>query len=187
MACVTGIAKSITSNCTTQPVGGLEVVAYLWKRGDMTLTYDNTYPNKVTGIVAVGAALMYKYTGVKKNLNAGHDRTVSDDIADAFKHYLSMKGFESDSQSVSNFDGLGDVCAIVEYKHKGSSADGVYVGYGLKSGLYPTTDTRRANDANGIRSIEMASRDQEDEPYSQYNIVVTDYATTKSTLEALLT
>lgn len=187
MACVTGIVKNITSNCTTQPVGGLEVVAYLWKRGDMTITYDGTSPNKVTGIVAVGAALVYKYTGVKKNLNAGHDRTVSDDIADAFKHYLSLKGFETDSPSVLNLDGLGDICAVVEYKNKITSGDGVFVGYGLKSGLYPTTDTRRANDANGIRSIEMASRDQEDEPYSQYNILVTDYATTKSTLEALLT
>jgi hypothetical protein len=187
MACTTGIAKAITSNCTTQPVGGLEVVAYLWKRGDMTITYDGTSPNKVTGIVAVGAALVYKYTGIKKNINAGHDRTVSDDIADAFKHYLSMKAFETDTLSVLNIDGLGDICAVVEYKHKVTSADGVYVGYGFKSGLYPTTDTRRANDANGIRSLELASRDQEDEPYSQYNVLITDYATTKSTLEALLT
>jgi len=131
--------------------------------------------------------LVYKYTGVKKNLNAGHDRTVSEDIADAFKHFLSLKAFETDTLSVLNIDGLGDICAVVEYKNKVTSADGVFVGYGLKSGLYPTTDTRRANDANGIRSIEMTSRDQEDEPYSQYNILVTDYATTKSTLEALLT
>jgi hypothetical protein len=187
MACTTGIAKAITSNCTTQPVGGLEVVAYLWKRGDMTITYDGTSPNKVTGIAGVGSAVIYKFTGVKKNLNAGHDRTVSDDIADAFKHFLSFKGFESDTLSVLNFDGLGDICAIVEYKQKSATADGVYVGYGLKSGLYPTTDTRRANDANGIRSIEMASRDQEDEPYSQYNVIITDYAGTKAALEALLT
>lgn len=187
MACTTGIAAAITANCTNQPVGGLEVVAYLFNRGDMTLTYDNTYPNKVTGIAAVSTALVYKLTGVKKNLNAGHDRVVSDDMADRFKHYFSFKGFSFVSADVSNLDGLNDICVIVEYKQKTTTGDGVYVGYGFKGGLYPTTDTRRANDLNGVRSIELASRDQEDEPSSQYNVLVTDYATTKSTLEALLT
>jgi hypothetical protein len=186
MACTTGIAKAITSNCSTQPVGGLEVTAYLWNRGDMTITYDGTDLNKVTGIAAVGAALMYKFTGVKKNLNAGHDRNIADDLADSFKHYLSMKGFEFDTDSVANMDGLNDICAIVEYKQKSTTGDGVFVGYGLKSGLYITADSRRANENNSVRSLELATKDQEGEQYSQYNILITDYATTKAALEALL-
>jgi hypothetical protein len=187
MACTSGIAKAITSNCTTQPVGGLEVTAYLFNRDEMTITYDGTTPNKVTGIAAVGAAVMYQLSGWKKNINAGHDRTISDDIGDTFKHYLALKEFSFASDDVLNFDGLGDICAIVEYKEKSTTGDGVFVGYGFKSGLYVTSDTRRANDANAIRSLELASRDQEDEPYSQYNVLITDYATTKAALIALLT
>jgi hypothetical protein len=186
MSCTSGIAKTITSNCTTQPVGGLEVEVYLFNRGDMTIDYDGMLPNKVTGIAAVGAALVYKLTGVKSNINAGHDRTVSEDMADTFKHYLALKEFSFLSDDVSNFDGLGDICAIVEYKQKTTTGDGVYVGYGFKSGLYVTADTRRANDANATRAVEMATRDQEGEPYSQYNVLITDYATTKAALEALL-
>jgi hypothetical protein len=187
MSCATLITKNITSNCSTQPVGGLEVVAYLYNRGLMSPTYDGTSPNKVTGLTAVGAALLYKLTGIKKNLNAGHDRTVSDDLADTFKHFFSFKGFEFTSSDVLNIDGLNDVVVIVEYKQKNTTGDGVFVGYGLQSGLYITSDTRRANDANATRSLELSSRDQEGEPYSQYNVLITDYATTKSTLEALLT
>lgn len=187
MACTTGIAAAITANCTNQPVGGLEVNAYLFNRGEMSLTYDGTTPNKVTAIAAVGSALVYKLTGVKKNLNAGHDRVVSDDMADRFKHYFAFKGFSFASADVLNLDGLNDICVIVEYKQKSSTGDGVFVGYGFKGGLYPTTDTRRANDLNGVRSIELASRDQEDEPSSQYNVIITDYAGTKAALEALLT
>jgi hypothetical protein len=187
MACTSGIAKLILANCTNQPVGGLEVVAYLFNRGEMTITYDNTYPNKVTGIAAVSTALVYKLTGVKKNLNAGHDRVISDDMADRFKHFFAFKGFSFLSEDVSNLDGLQDICVVVEYKQKTTTGDGVFVGYGFKGGLYPTTDTRRANDLNGTRSIELASRDQEDEPSSQYNVLITDYAGTKSALEALLT
>ena len=152
----------------------------------MSLTYDNTNPNKVTAIAAVGSALAYKLTGVKKNLNAGHDRTVAEDMADTFKHYFSFKGFSFASDDVLNLDGLNDVCVIVEYKQKSTTGDGVFVGYGLKSGLYVTADTRRANDQNGVRSLELATNDQEGEPFSQYNVLVTDYATTKSTLEGLL-
>jgi hypothetical protein len=186
MACTTGIAKAITSNCTTQPVGGLEVVAYLFNRADMTITYDGTDLNKVTGIAAVGAALVYKYTGVKKNLNAGHDRVITDDLSDTFKHNLSLKGFEFDVDSVANLDGLNDICAVVEYKQKSTSGDAVFIGYGLKSGLYVTADSRRANENNAVRSIELTTRDQEGEPYSQFNVLITDYAGTKAALEALL-
>lgn len=187
MACTTGIAKAITSNCTTQPVGGLEITAYFFNRGQMTITYDGTDPNKVTGIAAVGAALMYKYTGVKKNLNAGHDRNISEDMADTFKHYLALKGFEFDTDSVLNLDGLNDVCAIVEYKQKSSTGDGVFVGYGFQSGLHVTADSRRANENNAVRSMELATKDGEGEPYSQYNVLITGYAETKAALEALLT
>jgi len=186
MSCIPGIAKAITSTCDTQPVGGLEVVAYIWNRVDMAITYDGTDLNKVTGIVAVGAAVMYKFIGIKKSHNAGHDGNFPEDLADDFKHYFSMKGFESDTDSVANFDALADLCVAVEYKQKSTSGDGVFVGYGLKSGLYKTSDTRRANENNGTRSMELATKNGEGEPYSQYNILITDYATTKATLEALL-
>ena len=81
-------------------------------------------------------------------------------------------------------DGLNDLVIIAEMKDK-SSIDGTFVGLGFKSGLYPTSDTKRANDSQGIRKIEMTSRDQENEPFSQYNICNTDYATTKALLEVL--
>jgi hypothetical protein len=152
----------------------------------MTPTYDGTTPNKVTGLVAVGAALMYKVLGVKKNLNAGHERTISEDLADTFKHKFTFKGFEFDSESVKALDGLSDVCVIVEYKQKNTTGDGIFVGYGLQSGLHITADSRMANDANGTRSFELATKDQEGEPHSQYNILITSYAATKAALEALL-
>jgi hypothetical protein len=186
MGCDSGIAKAIISNCTTQPIGGVEATAYLFNRNDMTITYDGTYTNKVTGIASVTDELLYQYSGVKKNINAGFDRVVAEDMADRFKHYAALKGFEFDSASVQNLDNLKDVCLIVEYKQKSDDGDGVFVGYGFKSGLYPTSDTRRAIENNAIRSIELASQDQEDEPHSEYNILITDYATTKAALIALL-
>jgi len=131
MACTTGITKAITSTCDTQPVAGLEAVAYLWKRGDMTISYDATNPSKVTGIVPVGAALAYKLTGFKKNINAGHDIVVAEDSADTYKHFFSFKGYEFAADDVSNIDGLGDICVVTEYKQKGALGVSAFKAYGI--------------------------------------------------------
>lgn len=187
MPCTDAIAKNITSDCTTQPVGGLEVEAYLGYRPYISPTYDGTSANKVTALTVTALQKLYKLKGVSKNLNAGHDRVVSDDTADLYKHYFSFKGFEFDSPSVLSLDNLRDLVVFVNYKNKNSTGDGVIVAYGLGTGLYVTSDTRRANDAHGIRSIELSTRDNEEEKYSQYNVVITDYAGTIARLEALLT
>lgn len=185
MGCETGILKNITSDCTTQPVGGMEVTVYAINRSDIASTDVNTLKaNLIEGIDLVEGKIAYKIKGVRKNLNCGFDRVVADDMADTFKHFFSFYGFEFDSSSVLNMDGLNDLVIIAEMKDK-SSTDGTFVGLGFKSGLYPTSDTKRANDSQGIRKIEMTSRDQENEPFSQYNVFKTDYATTKALLESL--
>ena len=185
MGCETGILKSVTSDCTTQPVGGIEVVCYAINRLDIATKDINTLkPNLIEGLTLSEGKLAYKIKGARKNLNCGFDRVVSDDMADTFKHIFSFYGFEFDSASVLNMDGLHDLVIIVENKVK-SSNDGTYVAYGLKSGLYPTSDTKRANDSQGVRKIELASRDQENEPHSQWNLFKTDHETTKAMLEAL--
>ena len=187
MGCDTGVEKGIIANCTTQPIAGLEVIAYMFNRNAMTITYDTTNPSKITSIVKAGAELAYEYKGVKNNLNAGHDRVVADDMADRFTHYIAMKGFEFDAGSVENMDGMNDICVIVEYKQKNADGDGIFVAYGISSGLYPSSDTRRAIESNAVRSIELATLGGQEEKNSQNNILNTDYATTKTMLEALLT
>lgn len=187
MSVTTGIAKNITSDRTTQPVGGLEVTAYICNRLELSPTYDATSPNKVTAISITTGKVMYKIKGVSKNLNAKHERVLSDDLADEFKHTFSLKGFEFDSPSVLNLDGIADVVVFVVYKNKTTTGDGVIVGYGLKCGLYVSSDSREANASNGIRVLELASKDQQTEPFSQYNLLITDYAVTLARLEALLT
>jgi len=187
MACDSGIEKNIISNCTNQPIGGLEATAYIMNRLEFDPTFDVTNPSKITAFTPVGSAVAFTIKGVKKNMNAGHDLVSADDMADRFSHYFNFKGFEVDAASIENLDAVNDVVVVVEYKNKPSDGDGIFVAYGVGSGLYKTADTKRANDANGTRNIELASMDQQPENYSQYNVLDTDYATTKAMLEALLT
>ena len=187
MSCITGISKNITSTCETSLSGGLEVEAWVMNRNEVTPTYDGTKGNLITALAMVGAAVAFKLTGVKKLLNAGHDIVVAEDRPDKFTHFFSFQGFEILSEDIINLDQINDVVVVVELKDKNDSGEGIFVAYGMKKGLWKTTDTQRANNINGARSIEMASMAGEEEPYSRYVVFDTDYATTRALLEGLLT
>ena len=187
MACITGIAKAITSDCTTSLGGGLEVEAWIFNRTDLTPTYDGSQLNLLTSIANVGAAVGYKLTGIKDLLNAGHDLVSAPDRPDKFTHYFSFQGFEILAADITNLDDINDIVVFVELNDKNDTGNGVFACYGLKKGLWKSTDTRRWNDINGARNIEMTSRAGKEEPFSEYVLLDTDYATTRALLESLLT
>jgi len=182
MSCETGIFKAITSDCSKQPIGGLEVNAWLFNRMELVLTFDNTNPSKITDLVTAAATKGYLLKGVKKLLNAGHSVVVADDRADRYTHKFDFQGFEFDTASVEGLDQLADLVVVVEAKNKIATNDGTFVAYGVKSGLFKTTDERMFNDVGGARKISLATRGGEEEVYSNYTILKTDYATTKAML-----
>ncbi len=183
--CVKGITKSIISNCTTQTVGGLEIKAWVGNRLELIPTYDNTHLSKIIGLDTTVGGKLFPLNAVKKMLNSGHDRVVEDARADTFTHYFNFHGFEWDSASAEDLDSLDDIVVIVETKDKRDDADGTFRVYGMKHGLYPSSDSARANDIGGARNIEVTSQDGEGEPFSRYNLLAVDYATTKALLEGL--
>lgn len=189
MGCAGGIAKAIVSDCTTSKIGGLEVVAWVFNRVDLEITYSNTADkeNQITTMANAVGKKGYTFTGVKKLLNAGHDIVVADDRPNKYSHHVMMQVFETLTSDVRNADDLDDLIVFVEQKDKNTGGDGTFIGYGVKNGLYKTTDTQRANDINGARNIELASLAGQEEPYSRYILLATDYATTKALLTDLIT
>lgn len=187
MTCVSGIVKSVISDCSTSGIGGNEVKAWIGNRLEMTPTYDVTNTSKITGLSVASTKKLYTITGVKKLLNSGFDRVQADDRPDKFTHYFNFQGFEFKAADVENLDNLDDVVIIVESKDKPDDGDGVFRVFGMKYGLYPSSDTMRANDINGARNIELTSLSGQEEPQSNYTLLVTDYATTKALLVSLET
>lgn len=187
MGCENKILKNITSTCETQPVGGLKATIYLINRSDITsVTYDNTKKLLVTDLTLDTGKVAYKLVGVKKALKVGSERVVADDMPDAWKHKLSFHGYEFDSASVDNLDNLGDLVAIVE-RNDATVADGTFVIYGMRTGLFPVTDIVDSNESYGIRKIDMETMEGQFEKESQLNLLSTDIATTRALLVGLLT
>lgn len=186
MSCTTGIAAAITSDCTTQMSGGLEVTAWAWNRLDMTLTYDGTTLNKITNMAAVSSAKIYKVLGVKNLFDGGHDRVVAENRADTFKHVVSLEFFEKSAANIFAQDAISDIVMCVELKDKGNGGDGTFFIYGAGHGLYPTSDTRRYKTAQGSRVVVMETMAGQEEKYSSFVLLKTDYAATLALLQSLI-
>lgn len=187
MGCKEDISKDIISTCVTQGVGGNEIKAWIGQRADFDFTYDATNTSKVTGIAAAAGKQLYTATTSLKGINSGFDRVVALGLADRFTHFVALTIMEYDTLSVENVDSIEDVFVVVESKDKTDDGDGIFRGFGLKYGLKIVTDNMRANEANGGRPIELGPVEGDSEPWSQYNILDTDYATTKALLEGLET
>jgi hypothetical protein len=187
MTCVKGISKAIVSDCSTSGTGGNEIKAWIGNRLSLNIVYDATNKSKITSITNVTGKQAYPITGVKKLLNTGFDRVTAPDRPDKFTHYFNFHGFEFKAVDVENLDNLDDIVVIVESKDKTDDGDGVFRAFGVKYGLYPTTDTMRANDINGARNIELTSQEGDGETWSNYTVDAGDYATTLAMLVALET
>lgn len=188
MACITGIIDSIVSTCENSPVGGLEVKSWLINRKDIdAVTLDGTNTNTIEAMTLKQGKRAWLLTGVKKLLNAGHDVVVNDARDDRYTHYFSFEQFEVDGAALLNVDQINDMVVICENKNKGVSGDGAFICLGLMNGLYKTSDTRRSNDTEGTRKLELASMAGQEEKYSSYVFFITNYATTLAAIEALET
>jgi hypothetical protein len=185
MACTDAIAKAVLNDCTNIPVGGLEKTAWAMNRADHTFTMDVTVPNLVTAIANASGKQAYTVKTVKKDGNVGFDAVIQDNMSDTFLHYYAIQPFERDAAAIANIDSMQDIVMLVELK--GQKTEGCFQIYGMETGLYKSSATKRANDNNGLPTYEFTTMEGQGERYSRYIFWDTDYATTKAAAIALET
>jgi len=183
MACLEKITQVILNTCTNVPAAGLEVKGWLLNRSDFTFTPDVGNAALITAIAPVVAETAFPITAVKKEMNAGWDAVVADNLPDLFTHYSSIQPYERDSDAVKQMDEMDDV--VIVWELKGPKTEGCFIILGLETGLHKSSGSWRALDNNGIPTYELTSREGEAEKYSRYIFWDTDYATTKAALVAL--
>jgi len=185
MSCVPKIVKNITSTCETNRIGGIEQdYVVIANRSDLIYTVTG---NVVSSLAMKVGTKAYKLTGVKKSLSVGNEGKASDNRPMVFAHWLKFPQFETLAADIANVDAMEDVVVIVENKSKNAGGDGTFNVLGMVSGLHKTASTVDSNADNGVRNLELKSMDQQEEKYSFYTFLDTDYATTKAALEDLLT
>lgn len=186
--CLQGIALDIINDCDFTPRAGLETTQTVFNRADIdTITYDVSNKNLVTAITLKSGTQAYNIVGFKNSNNAGHDLVVNENAPDSYKQFFSPQVWKIDAETVKALDNLADIVVITENKNKGNAGDGAFEIYGLETGLYKSSDTRRTNDNLGIQTVELTTQDGEDSSVSRHIFFDTDYATTAAAVVALLT
>lgn len=185
-ACGGVLAANILNDCANKPVAGTEQVVYLFNRSELTATIDGSNANLVTNLAVASTKKGYKLTGFRKNMNAGADIIVSETSPKKWNQFFSFFNWDVTAASVKNIDDLDDVVVVYESKNKGASNAGAFHMLGYPGGLFVSADTKRVNDNDGNRSIELTNLAGSESLVSEHIVLKTDYATTLSMLEALM-
>lgn len=186
-ACTPTISADILNDCASKPTAGAEQVAYVFNRADIEATLDGSNANLVTSLSVLATKQGYKLTGFRKNLNAGADVVVSETSPKKWNQFFSFFGWDVEATEVNNLDNIDDLVVVYESKAKGANTEGAFHMLGYNTGLYVSTDTKRVNDNDGARSLELTNLAGEESPVSEHIVLATDYAGTLSLLEGLMT
>lgn len=179
MACTTLITADIVQDCTKPPVKGLKQKAWAFNMGEATITKTL---NKITNLVKVTGKTSFTVEGFKDFMNAGYDAVVAENLPTMYTHYWSLQNNAATAVEKANIDKADNIFIVVE--RNGSQTEGCFVAYGITNGLWKSSQTKRANDANGLTTVEFTSREGMGEEYSEYVLWLTDYTTTLALLTA---
>lgn len=187
VSCLGSIGADIINDCAAKPMAGAEQTAYLFNKADITATFDAQNKWLVTDLTVAATKKGYKLTGFRKNLNAGADVVVSDTVPKKWNQFFSFYGWGVEAADVKAIDELDNIVVVYESKSKGVNVAGAFHMLGYDTGLFVSADTKRVNDNDGTRSIEMTNLAGAESPVSEYIVYDTSYATTLALLEGLMT
>ena len=138
----------------------------------MTWTVDDTSVTLITAGVNAAGKQAYVMTAVKKEMDAGGEAVVDDNLPGLFKHSVTIQPYERDEDAIKNIDNMDDIVIVVELQGGLKTADlytqGKFIILGYDNGLHKVAATWKALDNHGVPTYEFATRDGEEEKYSRY-------------------
>ncbi len=177
MPCAFATAYAGNTACPPPSPGMDELDIWLMNRADITwgTAVAKVYPT----VTLAGATLAYRWSVHNKGLNFTDEFTENETTGAgswAPKLNFRLLGFDgATSNAVEKFRGV-DVVAVVRAKN------GKYLVFGSEAGLRLTANTT-GSDADTLgESVTLGGNE---EPSKHYQLLVTDAATTRSTLIAL--
>ena len=178
MSCITKITADILE-CSKLPTKGLKSKAWIFNADEVTFTITK---NKITAITMASGKFSFTAEGAKDFISAGYEAVVAENKLTVYKNNFSIQAFPLTAIEKENLDVVDNIIVIVEAN--GEKGEGVFLAYGVTNGLWKTTQTKSSADNNALTTYEFSSRDQMEERYSEYVVMMADYDATKTALIA---
>ena len=178
MSCITKITADILE-CSKLPTKGLKSKAWIFNADEVTFTITK---NKITAITMASGKFSFTAEGAKDFISAGYEAVVAENKLTVYKNNFSIQAFPLTAIEKENLDVVDNIIVIVEAN--GEKGEGVFLAYGVTNGLWKATQTKSSADNNALTTYEFSSRDQMEERYSEYVVMMADYDATKTALIA---
>lgn len=174
--------KNITSNCTNVIKGGWEQKGWIANRSEIENVTQAD--NLVTAFDITATKVLYTINVAELGLGGGHEFVpAADGYPKSYINKGSWKFFEKSPAAMLNADEIDDLVLIVQTRDVDElTSEPIFLMYGLKFGLWKTTDTQDPNAERGSRLIELQSQENANEPFSAVQYLKTDFATTLADL-----
>jgi len=177
---------------TTDPItAGIEDQIFIFNKGDFTFTYANNNPLLITGITAVGGAMMYSYDGTNNSFNAT-SKLVKTSAGPRYTEEIdyNIAGISTALKAQMQAQGYGRMQCITFRNWK--TGDSVFELWGAENGLILGDSENTANNetVEGGYTNKLMNPDKIREPYPPRGISippVSGSATYASTLAAIMT
>ena len=178
MSCITKITADILE-CSKLPTKGLKSKAWIFNADEVTFTMTK---NKITAITMASGKFSFTAEGAKDFISAGYEAVVAENKLTVYKNNFSIQAFPLTAIEKENLDVVDNIIVIVEAN--GEKGEGIFLAYGVTNGLWKATQTKSSADNNALTTYEFSSRDQMEERYSEYVVMMADYDATKTALIA---
>lgn len=187
--CTGNITADILLDCDNLPIGGLEVNAVLINRNDIDLTsttFDVTNRLLCTNLQLKPGTTGYKIEGIKQSNSKNYALVLKENLPDKWLHTFNGTVFNPSVENklqVANLALGAKYVVVVEQLWKGENSKDAFEILGFKAGLKLTEATNNSSENDNTITLVLANEDNFEEPNPPYNLLDTDYATTKTVFD----
>jgi len=183
---------NVEPDCDFLPQSGVEDTLYLINKSQIaSVVYNNTNTLIVEDIILESGASAFKVIGMNNSNNTTWDM-ISLRFGKMYTHLVSFIGFDLSPAGYEQYKNMKDskLVAVVINNFRGEDGNGAIKIYGLSAGLVCKKQTQdmSSEDTQGAVQIEFQSDSDNKiyEPTPPHTLFVTDFATSKAIIEALV-
>ena len=187
--CDEKLTAAISKNCDEKPQAGIEVNVVIINYDDIDFaasTFDGTDDLLLTNLATDSGTQGYFIEGIKQTQGVSFELVKKEESFDGFKHKFEgviLEPSVENKQRLSELSAGGRFVVVVEKKWKGVDDEDAFEVLGWNAGMEIETVIWNSKEADGIIKFSLASVDGFEETKMTYNLLETDYATTKTAFD----
>jgi hypothetical protein len=191
--CTGKITAGFTVDCNFLPVAGLTANAVLinFEDIDRGATTKSTTPGSqlvMTNLQLKPGTTGYLFTGIKQSNGKSYEFVPVDNLPGRFSHSFTGRIFNPSAANKEQLRNLAlgaKYVMIVEQLWKGEDNEEAFEVLGFDAGLILSEATNNSAEDSNTISIVLSSEEGIEEPNPPYNLLETDYPTTKTAFDNL--